>query len=314
MKTQHEVVDEKRDLFNMSAQEILLASQHFTISVSFFILFGGVFGHIIDIIVFTSSKPFRKNQSAFYLTIESIVNIMQLSISFSSRIAINGFANDLTQTSTAWCKLRNVFATSLTLLSLTIVCFATIDQYLSTSYNSFLKQLSTLKLAHRLTYCAIIIWALHGIPFLVLMKIQPTKECDSYNNGFIFYLTCIYYLLLTGFLPIMTTSIFATLAYLNVRRLVRSRIPIFRRRLDRQLTAMILIRVVFLVSVTLPYVIYRIFNIKVDINGYNDVQKAIVQLVGAICFSLFYLNYAVREICFVILLNLICFRDHFIYF
>jgi hypothetical protein len=147
----------------MSAQEILLASELYTIYVCFIILFAGIFGHLIDILIFTSSKLFRKNQTAFYLTIESIVNCLILLLSFTSRIAINGFNNDLTQTSIVWCKLRQVFATSFTLLSLTIVCFASIDQYISTSYNPYLKQMSTLKLAHRLTLIAIIIWTLNGI-------------------------------------------------------------------------------------------------------------------------------------------------------
>ncbi|CAF0914743.1 unnamed protein product [Rotaria sp. Silwood1] len=276
----------------LKAQEILNVSKCYTICVSFIILFAGIFGHVIDILVFTSSKSFRKKQSAFYLTAESIVNCVHLLISFTSRIAINGFDNDLTQTSLVWCKLRQLFATTCTLLSLTIVCFAAIDQYLSTSYNPYLKQLSTLNLAHYLTYSAIIVWILHGIPFLVLMEIRPTYGCSSYNNGFNTYITYVYYLILTGFLPIVITSTFATLAYTNVRRIVRSQMPIIRRRLDRQLTAMILVRVAFLVAITLPYVIDRIYTIQVQIDQNDSIQKAIIQLVGAIAYSLFYLNYS----------------------
>jgi hypothetical protein len=279
----------------LTAQEILIASQRFTIYVSFVILFAGIVGHIIDILVFTSSKPFRKNQSAFYLTAESVINCIHLLISFTSRIAINGFGNDLTQRSLLWCKLRNAIATSCTLLSLTIVCFAAIDQYLSTSYHPFLKQLSTLKLAHRLTCSAIIIWILHGIPFLVLLEIQPTNGCALYNDGFTIYITYVYYLILTGFLPIVITSIFATLAYTNVRRIVRSRILILRRKLDKQLTAMILVRVAFLVVVTVPYVIYRICAIQIQLDPNDFIDNAIIQLVGAVTTSLFFLNYSVRN-------------------
>ncbi|CAF3782448.1 unnamed protein product [Adineta steineri] len=276
----------------LTVQEILDASEHFTIYVSFIILFGGIFGHIIDILVFTSSKPFRKNPSAFYLTAESIVNCIHLLISYSSRIAINGFNNDLTQTSILWCKLRNLIATSCTLLSLTIVCFAAINQYLSTSFQSHLKQLSTLKLAHYLTLIAIIVWISHGILFLIFMNIQTPYGCVSINNGFIIYVTYVYYLILTGFLPIIITSIFATLAYANVRRVIRRQIPIIRRRLDKQLTAMILVRVVFLVTVTLPYIIYRIYTIQSEANQSDTIEQAIVNLVGAVAYTLFYLNYA----------------------
>ncbi|CAF1355587.1 unnamed protein product [Rotaria sordida] len=276
----------------LKAQEILNASKLYTVCVSFTILFAGVFGHVIDILVFTSSKSFRNKQSAFYLTAESIVNCVHLLVSFTSRIAINGFDNDLTKTSIVWCKLRQLFATSCTLLSLTIVCFAAIDQYLSTSYNPYLKQLSTLKLAHCLTYSATIVWILHSIPFMMLTEIRPTYGCSSSNKGLDRYITYVYYLIFTGFLPIVITSIFATLAYINVRRIVRSQIPIIRRRLDRQLTAMILVRVAFLVATTLLYVINRIYTMQVQVNQDDYIQKAIIQLVGAIAYSLFYLNYS----------------------
>ena len=132
----------------MTEEEIYGVSRYLTNVLSFIILFGGLIGHAINILVFTSSRRFRNRPSAFFLTIESIVNSVQLIISFSSRIAISGFDDDLTRTSIVWCKLRSAIATSCTLISFTIACFAAINQYLSTSYQSHLKTLSTLNLAH----------------------------------------------------------------------------------------------------------------------------------------------------------------------
>ena len=279
----------------MSIEDILFVSESLTIYLSFLILFAGFIGHLIDILVFTSLKLFRKSQSAFYLTSESIVNSIHLLFSFTSRIAMNGFHNDLTQTSLLWCKLRYVLVTSLTLLSLSIVCFAAIDQYLSTSYNPYIKQMSTLHLAHRLTLIAIILWTCHGIPFFILMKIESTGGCSRYSNGLTNYVIYGYYVILTGFLPVIISSIFATLAYLNVRRIIQSRILIIRRRLEKQLTAMILIRVAFLVSITLPYITYRIYTLKIHEYPDDSMEKAIMQLVATITYTLFYLNYSVCD-------------------
>jgi hypothetical protein len=128
------------------------------------------------------------------------------------------------------------------------------------------------------------------------MEFEPTQGCASYNDEFVNYVTYVYYLILTGILPILITSIFAILAYNNVRRIVQSRMLIFRRRLDRQLTAMILVRVAFLVTVTLPYVTYHIYTLQSYIDPDDDVGKAILQLIGAVCYSLFYLNYSVCDI------------------
>lgn len=299
------------------AQEILNISQQYTIYTGFVILFGGIFGHIIDIIVFTSSRSLRQKQAAFYLTAESIVNSLQLIISFSSRIAMNGFNIDLTQRSIVWCKFRQFLGTSLSLLSVSIVCFAAMDQYLSTSYSPFLRQCSTLKLAQRLTACSALIWTSHGFIYLIFMRIESTNGCAPYNDDLNTYIKYIYYLVLTGLLPIVIASIFATLAYINVRRIIRSRMLGIRRKLDRQLTAMIFARVAFLIVTILPYITQRIYIIQVESNQYNPIQKAIVQLVGTIGYSLFYLNYSVSyEVFFSLLFNDYNFysRDHSIYF
>ncbi|CAF1005625.1 unnamed protein product [Adineta steineri] len=274
------------------AQSILIASQQYTIYVSFIILFSGVFGHIFNILIFTHLKIFRGNPSAIYLISESIVNLFQMLISFSSRIAINGFNNDLTQTSIVWCKLRNAFVPTFTLISLSIVCFAAIDQYLSTNHYPYLRQMSTTKTAKNLITLAIIIWCLHSLPLLILFEIRPIAGCNIYNQGMITYVTYVYYLILTGALPIAISTLFGILAYQNVRRIVRQQIAVRRRKLDQQLTAMIIVRVGFLVVLTVPYVLQRIYSNVVYISKEDVIHKAVLQLVGSVTISLFYLNYS----------------------
>lgn len=280
-------------MFSSTAQLILQASQHYTLIVSFIILFSGVFGHAANIFVLTHLKTFRDNPSAFYLIAESVVNLFQMLIPFTSRIAINGFAHDLTQTSLLWCKLRQVLSQTSTLVSLSIVCFAAIDQYLSTNLRPHLRQISTVSLAKGLIISAIIIWIVHGIPIAIFFEIQPITGCNMYNQGFINYITYVYYLILTGSLPITVSTLFSILAYRNVRRIVRRQIGVRRRRLDQQLTAMILVRGGFLVATTTPYVLQRIYTLSVVINKNDLIHKAVVQLVGAVTISFFYLNYSV---------------------
>ena len=279
-----------------TAQAILIASQQYTVYVSFIILFSGLLGHFCNIIVLTRSKIFRGNPSAFYLIAESIVNLLQMLIPFTSRIAINGFAYDLTETSLLWCKARQISTQATTLVSLSIVCFASIDQYFSTSHRSYLRQMSTIALAQILISIAVIIWIAHGIPVGIFFKIQPITGCNIYNSNFINYIVYVYYLLLTGILPISVSTLFSVLAYRNVRRIIRRQIAIRRRKLDQQLTAMILARVTFLVILTVPYVLQRIYTLSVIIDEDNLIHKAIVQLIGAITISLFYLNYAVYAV------------------
>ncbi|CAF4751072.1 unnamed protein product, partial [Rotaria magnacalcarata] len=64
-----------------------------------------------------------------------------------------------------------------------------------------------------------------------------------------------------------------------------------RRKLDRQLAAMIILRVLFLVATILPYTVQRSYTLSTLADD-DLLERAIIQLIGAITFSLFYLNYA----------------------
>jgi hypothetical protein len=88
-------------------------------------------------------------------------------------------------------------------------------------------------------------------------------------------------------------SFFAFLAYRNVRRIIRRQIPIVRRRLDQQMTVMILMRVIVLVCMAAPYSIYRIFILNFPISQSDPMKYAIGRLVQTILISLFSLNFTV---------------------
>jgi hypothetical protein len=276
-----------------TVEAINAASQRYIIYVSFVTLLAGIIGHVINILVFTSSRVFRRNQSAFYLTADSIVNCFQLLIPMTARLLINGFSIASIKTSLIYCKIRQSVAIYCTLLSLTIVSFSAIDQYLSTNPRPFFRQISTLKLAHYLIFIAAVIWMSHAIPSVIFLSIVPTYGCQLFNNGFFIYMKYFYYLALTGSLPIIVSFTFATLAYLNVRHIVRHQLPVFRRRLDKQLTSMIFVRVAVLVSFTVPYVIERVYMFSTLGNESDPVKTAITNLVDNIMVSIFYLNYSV---------------------
>ncbi|CAF4716707.1 unnamed protein product, partial [Rotaria sp. Silwood2] len=84
------------------------------------------------------------------------------------------------------------------------------------------------------------------------------------------------------------------LAYRNVRHLIRRQIPIVRRKLDRQLTAMIFVRVIFFIILLLPYTIFRIYILNLNISLVDTVHYAILQLTSAITVSLMLGNHSVR--------------------
>jgi hypothetical protein len=132
---------------NMS---LTFIGQQIMIYGGFLIITTGIFGNLINTIVFLSLKTFRQSSCAFYLTIMSIVNIGQLLFGLLSRIMISGFAIDWTTTSVFLCKFRTTFSQLCSLISFICLCLATIDQYFATCTRLRWQQWSNIKLAQRL--------------------------------------------------------------------------------------------------------------------------------------------------------------------
>jgi len=154
--------------------------------------------------------------------------------------------------------------------------------------------MSTYKLAQCLTLTALCLYLIHIIPFAVFLNINPLSGCAIYNPAFDRYYQFFYYPIFVGILPVSISSIFSFLAFRNVRRLVPRQIHIVRRRLKRQLTAMILIRTTTFIILVLPYIIHRIYWLQIDPSHEELVRSAIDYLIQTVIVSLFNLNFAVR--------------------
>ncbi|CAF1200531.1 unnamed protein product [Rotaria sp. Silwood1] len=280
-----------------TVQVIVSISQYIMIYLGFSVLLMGTIGNIINIIVLHKLRLFRRNPSVFYFTVESIGNLAQLLINYPTRIMMDGYTINYTNMSLVWCKIRAFLATVLTLISMYIVCCASFDQYLSTHYLIYLRQKSTHSSAKYLTFITIFFIILHGIPFIILFDLPPSMVCTTYNTIFSRYYSSVYYPIVQGALPMIIASLFSFLAFRNVRRIVRRQIPIVRRRLDRQFTAMVLARVACLVTFILPYAIYRIYVLNIIVNQDQLVLLAINNnLLASLTITFFYVNYAVSHL------------------
>ena len=275
------------------ATTILSVSQYFAIYCYTTILIIGLLGNISNILVFTYVKAFRRNQSAFYLITMSISDLCLLLVALPFRITEVAFAYDTTRASVVWCKFKPVISYTITLTSSSAVCFAAIDQYLSTNHNPWLKRLSTLRLAQRLVSSAIVISIFYNCIFLIFFDLKPITGCAIYNTDFLRYYSFFHYIILNGIIPILVSSMFSLLAYLNVRRIVQLRMAVVRRKFEKQLTAMVLAKVVFLAVTVLPSIIFRIYILNVTVSASDSVRIAIHQLISAVSYALFYVNSAV---------------------
>lgn len=256
--------------------------------VGLFIFITGVIGGLLNIIIFTTLKTFRQTSCGFYLTVTSAFNVGQAIFALSTRILDSGFSINLTNT--PWsCKLRTFLAQSCVLLSLTGMSLVTIDQFLSMTNH---RHWSRLKLAHRHIFIACCVWIAHGIAALIYWN-TPSGICVAMGMTYKIYLSHFYLPVLLGCLPIAIMMTFSLLAFFRIRTSTSREINIVRLRRDRQLTAMALLQVSFIVIASIPYTIFNIYDLNtVTTNPENAARR---RLIGTVLVLLYYEHFAVSK-------------------
>ncbi len=262
------------------------------------ITIGGVLGGIVNVIIFLSLKTYRQSSSAFYLTIVSIVNIGQLLTGLLSRVLINAVGVDWTETSLAYCKIRNYLFQACAIISPICLCLATIDQFLATSACPRWQRWSNNKIARYLSAISAIFWLAYGIPYFIYYNIVVSSttgisSCVITNPIFNQYYNVFHVPILMCAVPLGITIIFGLLAYHNVRQLSHRTVPIVRRRHEVQLTVMVLVQVVFNLFATTPCFIVLTFASFTTITQ-DPVIAIKVRFAIAITTCIYYLYYAVN--------------------
>ncbi|CAF1144558.1 unnamed protein product [Adineta ricciae] len=267
------------------SQDIVAFSIQYSLYAGYLSIVVGVIGNALNILTLTGLKLFRNNRSAFYLAVESTANFFSQFLSIAVNILILLRGDDATGTNLIWCRFRYTVSQTISLITSYTLCFAACDQFLSTNYQFNLRNICTIPLARYLTVIFACIWLTHSIIFVTFFEIQPPVGCVILNPIALQYSTYFFYPALVGLLPICIASLFNILAFRNVRRIVRRQLPIARRRLDQQMTAMVLMRVVMLVSLLLPYTLFRIYAVNFPIVPNQSLSYAIRRLFQAIVTS-----------------------------
>ena len=238
----------------------------------------GIVGNVLNSLVLMNLTVFRGNQCAFYLYVESLVNIAVLIFRLIDRLTQYPDGTDLADYSIVWCKLRIVLDQLTQLIPFSVICLAAFDQNLSTNHRHAWRKLSSLRSAQRLVLTVACLSLIHSLPVVSSFGLYAPIGCITSDRRAISYYLYFYYPALVGLLPIFVSSLFSLIAFRNVRHLIRRQIPMVRRRLDRQLTAMVFTRVLTFDMLHLPYVVYRTYTLTVLISTTYDIPFLFDQL------------------------------------
>lgn len=275
-----------------------LLSSRLAIYLGILMFIVGVLGGLITIVVFLSLQTFRESSCTFYLTVMSFFNVGNLVTTVLSAPMIIGFNIDWTLTSPFYCAFRWYYIQLGVLTYFTMMCLATIDQYLVTCSRPHWQQWSNIKVARTLSVAVVILWLLHGIPYLVYFNIiesGASHSCTSTNGIFLKYHIYVYLITLAGAVPVSVTILFGSLAYCNVQQLAHRALPLVRRELDKQLTSMVLVQVVHNLFATIPYTICTAVMFS-PILPSDPAVDAQVQFVNVLTIYLYFLNFTVSTV------------------
>lgn len=261
----------------------------------------GIVGSICNIIIFTHLKNFRNHPGTFYIIAESVVDLTILLFGAVLRVIDEFSPFSSTAMIFFWCHFRQLLIQWGTMMFLYFVIFAVIDQFLSTNHRPRLRLLSTVKLAKYLITIGACFWLIYSIPFATCFGTKVAYGCTGTNAKLILYYSYFHLFVLNGVLPMFIACAFSISAYRNVRRIYRQQMSHTRRRIDQQMTAMILARSVFYTILLVPYNVQTFYNVNNLNRTVDQLQTAIMLLIGAINISLSYLNTAVCELLFLFL-------------
>ncbi|CAF1057588.1 unnamed protein product [Adineta ricciae] len=202
----------------------------------------------------------------------SILNIGQLFTTVLSRILSELFDSDGTE--------KSLF-------------YSIIDQYCATSSSPRLQNLCNIKLARRLILVFSIIWILYGLPYLILYNhiVLPMTHqviCTMTNIIYIQFRAYFTAPVLVGFLPILMTITFGSMAYRNIQQMRYYTVPLIRRELDKQLTSIVLAQGIINIFLLLPYTIMNIIVLTTNTLD-NTFLKEQINFVNNITFIVFWI-------------------------
>ena len=171
----------------VSVDSLNYATQQIYIYGYCFIFLTGMIGNSINILMFTTSLS-RSPCSLYLLTTEvcDCLEILVWLVPYTVQViaGVNG-----TESNLSWCKLMPYLAVAFTMMSIAILCLASIDRYHSTCRSVRQRQWSSMKVAKIAIPLAILGSLIISVPNLIYYYIDNqgsvpfcTETSDIYNN------------------------------------------------------------------------------------------------------------------------------------
>lgn len=282
-------------LFSSDVVQLEMLKRSIVIIFGLIILISGLWGNILNIIIFGNLSYYKENPCSLYIFARSIVDLFVLLIGLGTRVLGEGFQIDFTIKNDIWCRMRVPLIYINTLCSYTFLCFQSIDIYLITSKSISLRQKSHIKTARRLIYLTILIWIIEEIPYFFYQKLEFNSQdnqfrCLTKNFHYFQYRVYFIYLLLTTVFPVIIIVVFDLLTYRHLRIHFNENRPNSLSILTKQMTRMTLFHLISLFLFQAPFAVSQSYFLTRSITSnliYEAQQRLIQQFFNVLGYGIY---------------------------
>ena len=189
----------------------------------------GIFGSLLNLIVFCQQK-FRRNSCSVYFIAISVYNLLIILLSVTPVLLSSYLRYNLASYSLVYCKARSYMNHALLMLSRSTMAVACIDRFASCSPDFHIRHLNQRRLAIKLMIIMIVIWLILPSHILLFVGIKmPQRSCVG--SG-IYLLIYSIYTAIVASIPLIIMIVLLCLIIRNLQ-LIRTRIHVISNQTNQ---------------------------------------------------------------------------------
>jgi hypothetical protein len=153
------------------------------IIIGIFLLTFGIIGNCLNIYVFTR-PAYRNRTTVLYFLACSVASCIQLLNTLLPRILSDGFQISIVKSNNFYCQIRNLISAVASLCAISYPCWASFDQFLSTSRNPITRQhWSSKRFISWVIFSTALFWFIIFLPNTIFTR-SSSNTCITNNLQF----------------------------------------------------------------------------------------------------------------------------------
>ena len=220
----------------------------------------GTFGALVNQVLFYSRRSLRVTSCSLYFRALSLNDLMALYMSVLLQWLVDQYNLDPTQKYDWYCKLKSFLNVGLYTLSPYLVVMACFDRLCTSSTNTRLRRLATVRVASYLIPCTcIFVFAsyFHVIIWYQLVKTPTYAVCVISTASYTKFIS-VFTTIFLGLMPPMLMITLCTTTLISLRRQRRRVMPVNQlrtRQRDTQILKILLVYVICHLIFTIPFAV-----------------------------------------------------------